>query len=66
MPDESLRAIWDLPAYTEFRARVRAFDFPPCTDCDCELATGNEEDCLGNLHPVCGDCLWARGIIRCA
>jgi hypothetical protein len=40
--------------------------FPPCTDCDCELAAGNEADCVGNPHSVCGDCLWARGIIRFA
>ena len=32
----------------------------------CDLAETNEEDCFGNPHPVCGDCLWARGIIRCA
>jgi len=66
LPDEPLAAVWAKPDYVAFRARVRAFDFPPCTDCDCELAAGNEEDCLGNQHPVCGDCLWARGIIRCA
>ena len=45
---------------------VRRFDFPPCTDCGCELAETNEEDCLGNPHPTCGDCLWARGVVRCA
>ena len=44
----------------------RRFDFPPCTDCGCELAESNEEDCLGNPHPTCGDCLWARGVVRCA
>jgi MoaA/NifB/PqqE/SkfB family radical SAM enzyme len=66
LPDEPLAAIWADPAYTAFRERVRRFDFPPCTDCGCELAEGNEEDCLGNPHPVCGDCLWARGIVRCA
>ena len=66
LPGESLAAVWAKPDYAAFRERVRAFDFPPCTDCDCELAAGNEEDCVGNPHPVCGDCLWARGIIRCA
>jgi MoaA/NifB/PqqE/SkfB family radical SAM enzyme len=66
LPDEPLAAIWAKPAYAAFRERVRRFDFPPCTDCGCELAEGNEEDCFGNPHPVCGDCLWARGIIRCA
>ena len=66
LPSESLAAIWAKPAYAAFRERLRSFDFPPCTDCGCELAEGNEEDCFGNPHPVCGDCLWARGIVRCA
>ena len=66
LPDEPLVAIWAKPDYAAFRERVRRFDFPPRTDCGCELAEGNEEDCFANLHPTCGDCLWARGIIRCA
>jgi MoaA/NifB/PqqE/SkfB family radical SAM enzyme len=65
--ESPLRAIWDAAPYAGFRRRLAAFAFPPCTDCGgCELAEGNEEDCFGNLHPVCGDCLWARGIVRCA
>jgi pyruvate-formate lyase-activating enzyme len=66
MPGKTLRGIWDGPAFAEFRGRVRRFDFPPCTDCACEMAEANLEDCFGNPHPVCGDCLWARGVIRCA
>lgn len=66
LPGETLTAIWARPEYVAFRERVRRFDFPPCTDCACELAEGNEEDCYLNPHPVCGDCLWARGVIRCA
>ncbi|HSL94540.1 MAG TPA: radical SAM protein [Thermoleophilia bacterium] len=66
LPDESLGEVWAHPDYAAFRDRVRRFDFPPCTDCECELAEGNLEDCYGNPHPVCGDCLWARGVIRCA
>ena len=66
LPDESLAAVWAKPDYVAFRERVRRFDFPPCTDCGCELAESNEEDCLGNPHPTCGDCLWARGVVRCA
>ena len=61
LPDEQLAAIWAKPAYVVFRDRVRRFDFPPCTDCACDLAEGNLEDCFGNPHPTCGDCLWARG-----
>ena len=66
LPAEDLATIWAKPDYVTFRDRVRRFDFPPCTDCACDLAEGNLEDCFGNPHPACGDCLWARGIIRCA
>lgn len=42
------------------------FDFSPCTDCGgCDLADSNQEDCIGNSFPVCGDCLWAKGVIQC-
>jgi MoaA/NifB/PqqE/SkfB family radical SAM enzyme len=66
LPVATLAAVWAKPDYTALRDRVRRFDFPPCTDCGCELAESNEEDCLGNPHPTCGDCLWARGVVRCA
>lgn len=67
LPQESLRRIWERPEYAAFRERVRRFDFSPCTDCGgCDLAETNEEDCFGNPFPVCGDCLWARGVLRCA
>ncbi len=66
LPDSSLATIWGSQEYVAFRERVRRFDFPPCADCGCELAGSNEEDCFGNPHPTCGDCLWARGIVRCA
>lgn len=62
----TLQEIWGDPEYVAFRDRVRRFDFPPCTDCACELAEGNLEDCFDNPHPTCGDCLWARGVVRCA
>jgi MoaA/NifB/PqqE/SkfB family radical SAM enzyme len=58
--------IWRQPEFVDFRRRVRAFEFSPCTDCGgCELVEGNEADCFGNPFPVCGDCLWARGVIQC-
>jgi MoaA/NifB/PqqE/SkfB family radical SAM enzyme len=66
LPGQALAEVWAAPEYVAFRDRVRRFDFPPCTDCGCELAEANEEDCLGNPHPTCGDCLWARGVVRCA
>jgi MoaA/NifB/PqqE/SkfB family radical SAM enzyme len=65
--DESLLALWEQADYAAFRQRVRDFDFSPCVDCGgCYMAETNEEDCFGNTFPVCGDCLWARGVIRCA
>jgi MoaA/NifB/PqqE/SkfB family radical SAM enzyme len=67
LPEQPLTGIWAIPEYVAFRDRVRTFDFPPCTDCGgCDLAEKNEEDCFSNSFPVCGDCLWARGVLRCA
>jgi radical SAM protein with 4Fe4S-binding SPASM domain len=64
--EKSLQEIWDDEAYAAFRSRVKAFEFSPCADCGgCHLSEGNEEDCFGNPFPVCGDCLWARGILQC-
>jgi len=66
VPDRTLAEIWRDPDYVALRERVLAFDFPPCTDCGgCDLAESNQEDCFGNPFPACGDCLWARGILRC-
>jgi MoaA/NifB/PqqE/SkfB family radical SAM enzyme len=67
LPDQPLRAIWSREEYVAFRERVRKFEFSPCTDCGgCEDSEKNEVDCYGNPFPVCGDCLWARGVLRCA
>ena len=67
VPEQTLEVVWGHPDYVALRGRVLGFDFPPCVDCGgCELAEGNLEDCFGNPFPVCGDCLWARGVIRCA
>jgi MoaA/NifB/PqqE/SkfB family radical SAM enzyme len=62
----TLAEIWDSRAYREFRERVRKWDFAPCVDCGgCEMSESNQEDCFVNPAPVCGDCLWAQGIIQC-
>ncbi len=64
--DEAITRIYDREEYRRFRARVVEFDFSPCVNCGgCEYAESNEEDCFGNQFPVCGDCLWAQGIILC-
>jgi MoaA/NifB/PqqE/SkfB family radical SAM enzyme len=65
--ERPLREVWDDASHRALRERLHRFDFPPCSDCGgCELAETNEEDCFGNPFPVCGDCLWARGIARCS
>jgi MoaA/NifB/PqqE/SkfB family radical SAM enzyme len=66
LKEQSLKSIWIQPDYAAFRERVRKFEFSPCTDCGgCEDSEKNEMDCQGNPFPVCGDCLWARGVLRC-
>jgi MoaA/NifB/PqqE/SkfB family radical SAM enzyme len=62
----SLLDIWHDPQYIAYRDHVQGFAFAPCTFCGgCELLDGNEEDCLGNVFPACGGCLWAQGLIQC-
>lgn len=66
LPDEKIADVWQSKEYRELRRRVVDFQFPPCPDCGaCELIESNLEDCLGNPFPVCGDCLWAQGILQC-
>jgi len=64
--DKQLTEIWTSEEYVKFRAKVRAFAFPSCVDCElnaCGYPTNNE-DCWGNSIS-CADCLWAQDIIRC-
>jgi MoaA/NifB/PqqE/SkfB family radical SAM enzyme len=64
--EQPLSAIWSAPSFRDFRERVRAFDFPPCFHCGgCPLTETNQEDCYGNPAPVCGECLWAQGLVLC-
>jgi len=64
--DEQMKDIWNKKEYREFRDRVLRFDFSPCIQCSgCDYTETNEEDCFGNPHPVCGDCLWARRVLLC-
>jgi MoaA/NifB/PqqE/SkfB family radical SAM enzyme len=63
---QSLSNIWHQPEYIAYRERVQRFAFAPCTFCGgCEMSEANEEDCLGNILPACGGCLWAQGVIQC-
>lgn len=63
---ENISEVWYKQDYVKFRDNVKRFVFAPCAECGgCELAESNEEDCIGNTFPVCGDCLWAKGLIQC-
>jgi MoaA/NifB/PqqE/SkfB family radical SAM enzyme len=63
---EEITSIWKSEEYEKFRDTVKRFDFSPCTECGgCNYSETNEEDCYGNKFPVCGDCLWAKGVIQC-
>ena len=63
---DSISAIWESEEYKEFRDKVKKFNFSPCTVCGgCSYIESNEEDCFGNLFPVCGGCLWAEGFAQC-
>lgn len=63
---QEIAELWQSEEFVQFRARVQRFDFAPCTGCGgCYMADTNEEDCFGNSFPVCGDCLWAKGVIQC-
>lgn len=64
--ERGLRDLWLDPDYVDFRERIQSFAFSPCTFCGgCELAEANQEDCMGNVAPACGGCLWAQGVIQC-
>ncbi len=63
---EKIGDIWNKKTYQSFRDRVLTFDFSPCVQCSgCSYSETNVEDCFGNVHPVCGDCLWARSVLLC-
>lgn len=62
----SLTEVWEAKAYQKLRHKLLNDEFSLCVECGrCDMAESNEEDCLGNTHPTCGDCLWAKGIIQC-
>lgn len=66
MKNERLDEIWASPDYTDFRQRVKNFEFSPCINCGgCDNRDDNISDCLGNAKPTCGACLWSEGIISC-
>lgn len=68
VPEQSLREIWNQPAYVNYRSIVHNNHYPSCMDCDlvdgCDMARNAEFDCFGNT-PSCADCLWGRKIVYC-
>ena len=63
---DDFRQIYAGDEYSEFRERVKKFEFPCCTIClGCEDRKENLKDCMYNEAPTCGACLWAQGLIRC-
>jgi len=66
LADQDLNSIWNTAEYVDFRKRVDAFDFSPCTWCGgCSWSETNKEDCFANTFPTCGGCLWAQGVVQC-
>ncbi len=64
--EKRLDDIWNDKDYVLFRKKVTDFEFPCCTIClGCEDRLENKKDCMYNVSPTCGACLWAQGIIRC-
>jgi MoaA/NifB/PqqE/SkfB family radical SAM enzyme len=64
--ERGLADIWRAAAYSDFRDRVRSFDFAPCFVCGgCPDTDTNDTDCYANPFPVCGECLWAQGLVLC-
>ncbi|MFC1973859.1 radical SAM/SPASM family putative metalloenzyme maturase [Chloroflexota bacterium] len=65
-----LMEIWGSEDYHHFREQVGRFDFAPCGDCNfadaCYFITlpTFTQDCYSYALP-CGDCPWARGILKC-
>ena len=63
---ENLYDIWRKPDFTDFRERVRNWDFSPCILCGgCSNREENKEDCIGNQEPTCGACIWAFNVASC-
>lgn len=63
---QNFTAIFNNPEYVIFRDNVSRFDYPCCTVClGCDDRLENITDCMYNVQPTCGACLWAQGLIRC-
>ena len=64
--NQKLSKIYNCKEFTDFRKKLIEFPFSECTQCSgCDMSKTNEKDCHGNTFPVCGDCLWGKGIVQC-
>lgn len=64
----TLASVWESEKFSSFRDMFSSYDFPDCMGCRdsqmCLHRSNNDGDCFRNGTP-CGECLWARGVIRC-
>ncbi len=62
----SLSQLWNRETYVNFRKKLFAFDFRLQHLHDSlPYAQGQPHRLLGQPHPACGSCLWAKGLIQC-
>ena len=64
----SLASLWASEKFATFREAFVFYDFPDCLGCHdphmCLHRSTKDGDCFRNSTP-CGECLWARGVVRC-
>ncbi|HQP30788.1 MAG TPA: SPASM domain-containing protein [Deltaproteobacteria bacterium] len=64
----TLLTAWQSEKFAAFREGFVYYDFPDCLQCRdsqmCLHRSNKDGDCFRNGTP-CGECLWARGVIRC-
>jgi putative metalloenzyme radical SAM/SPASM domain maturase len=69
LAENSLRDIWNDPAFREYRLEVLRKEYPVCSNCNlvpCEYTYNEnfEQDCYAGTV-ACGDCFWNKGLFRC-
>ena len=68
---DTLTALWQSPAYQQFRREAGAYQYAPCWSCAqgpcADLVNDRNQyanDCYGSRVP-CGHCQWSLGGVRC-
>jgi putative metalloenzyme radical SAM/SPASM domain maturase len=67
--EQDLLSVWQGKEYTDFRNKVKQYDYPNChawceTRCDYVLEGPFYQDCFINDIPCC-DCHWNLGFLNC-